>query len=39
MKSIMLTLIHNKGNLKALASQFDYWILDNCVKISALVNR
>ena len=29
MKSIMLTLIHNKGNLKALASQFDYWILDN----------
>ncbi|MGQ1520419.1 hypothetical protein ACT44D_18440 (plasmid) [Acinetobacter baumannii] len=29
----------NKGNLKALASQFDHWILDNSVKISALVNR
>ncbi len=28
-----------KGNLKVLASQFDYWILNNSVKISALVNR
>ena len=39
MKSIMLTLIHNKGNLKALASQFDRWIYENGVKISGMVNR
>ncbi len=39
MKSIILILIHNKGNLKALASQFGHWILDNSVKISTLVNR
>ena len=39
MKIIMLTLIHNKGNLKALASQFDHWIYENGVKISVLVNQ
>ncbi len=31
--------ILKRGNLKALASQFGHWILDNSVKISTLVNR
>jgi lysozyme len=38
MKSTMPTFI-NKGNLKAAASQFDRWIYENGLKISALVNR